>query len=107
MINIREKGEVFGYRKSEIINQELEREKKLRSDSYEKNKQTEEILNKELENLNEKLEKAIKNNDKKRRRIGEKGRIKYNTHFNSTKVAKFIFEKTLNLKLSEKYFWDK
>ena len=64
LINIREKGEVFGYRKSEIINQELEREKKLRSDSYEKNKQTEEILNKELENLNEKLEKAIKNNDK-------------------------------------------
>ena len=49
----------------------------------------------------------LKNNDKKRRSIGQKGRIKYNTHFNSTKVAKFIFEKTLNLKLSEKYFWDK
>jgi hypothetical protein len=49
----------------------------------------------------------LKNNDKKRRSIGQKGRIKYNTHFNSTKVAKFIFEKTLNLKLSEKYFWDR
>jgi hypothetical protein len=49
----------------------------------------------------------LKNNDKKRRTIGQKGRIKYNTHFNSTKVAKFIFEKTLNLKLSEKYFWVK
>jgi hypothetical protein len=49
----------------------------------------------------------LKNNDKKRRSIGQKGRVKYNTHFNSTKVAKFIFEKTLNLKLSEKYFWDR
>lgn len=49
----------------------------------------------------------LKNNDKKRRSIGQKGRIKYNTHFNSTKVSKFIFERTLNLKLSEKYFWDK
>jgi hypothetical protein len=49
----------------------------------------------------------LKNNDKKRRSIGQKGRLKYNTHFNSTKVAKFIFEKTLNLKLSEKYFWNK
>ena len=60
-------------------------------------------------NINELRSQIIelKNNDKKRRRIGKKGRIKYNTHFNSTKVAKFIFEKTLNLKLSEKYFWDK
>ena len=41
------------------------------------------------------------------RKIGKNGRIKYNTFFNSTKVAKFIFEKTLNLKLSEKYFWDR
>ena len=49
----------------------------------------------------------LKNNDKKRRKIGENGRIKYNTFFNSTKVAKFIFEKSLNLKLSEKYFWNK
>ena len=49
----------------------------------------------------------LKNNDKKRRSIGQKGRIKYNTYFNSTKVAKFIFEKTLNLKLSETYFWDR
>jgi spore maturation protein CgeB len=49
----------------------------------------------------------LKNNDKKRRSIGQKGRVKYNTHFNSTKVTKFIFEKTLNLKLSEKYYWDK
>jgi len=49
----------------------------------------------------------LKNNDKKRRRIGEKGRVKYNTFFNSTKVAKFIFEKTFNLKLSEKYLWNK
>ena len=49
----------------------------------------------------------LKNNDSKRRKIGKNGRIKYNTFFNSTKVAKFIFEKTLNLKLSEKYFWEK
>ena len=49
----------------------------------------------------------LKNNDDKRRKIGKKGRIKYNAFFNSTKVAKFIFEKSLNLKLSEKYFWDK
>lgn len=49
----------------------------------------------------------IKNNDIKRRKIGKNGRIKYNTYFNSTKVSKFIFEKTLNLKFSEKYFWNK
>jgi hypothetical protein len=49
----------------------------------------------------------LKNNDNKRRKIGKNGRIKYNIFFNSTKVAKFIFEKSLNLKLSEKYFWEK
>lgn len=49
----------------------------------------------------------LKNNDKKRRKIGKNGRIMYNTFFNSTKVAKYIFEKTLDLKLSEKYFWNK
>ena len=49
----------------------------------------------------------LKNNDNKRKKIGKNGRIKYNTFFNSTKVAKFIFEITLNLKLSEKYFWNK
>ena len=49
----------------------------------------------------------LKNNDIKRRKIGKNGRIKYNTYFNSTKVSKFIFEKTLNLKFSEKYFWNK
>jgi len=60
-------------------------------------------------NLNDlcKLIIDLKNNDSKRRKIGKNGRIKYNTFFNSTKVAKFIFEKTLNLKLSEKYFWEK
>ena len=49
----------------------------------------------------------LKNNDIKRRKIGKNGRIKYNAYFNSTKVSKFIFEKTLNLKFSEKYFWNK
>lgn len=49
----------------------------------------------------------LKNNDNKRRKIGKNGRIMYNNYFNSTKVAKYIFEKTLDLKLSEKYFWVK
>jgi hypothetical protein len=43
----------------------------------------------------------------KEEKLEKKEELKYNIHFNSTKVAKFIFEKSLNLKLSEKYFWDK
>jgi glycosyltransferase involved in cell wall biosynthesis len=44
-------------------------------------------------------------NDTLRQKIAKKGRDKYFKHFNSTIVAEFIINKTLNV--NKKYFWEK
>jgi len=41
-----------------------------------------------------------------RNKIARNGKIKYLKHFNSTKVAKFIINKTMNFKTKEKFFWE-
>ena len=62
------------------------------------------VFYKNLSDLSEKIKK-ISRDDKLRRKIAKKGKEKYMKYFNSTKVAEFIIEKTLDLKNKNKYFW--
>ena len=60
-----------------------------------------------FKNLND-LSSIIKSRDDKlRKKIGRKGKEKYMKFFNSTKVADFIINKTLELKTDNKYLWSK
>ena len=59
-----------------------------------------------LNDLSEKIQK-ISGDDKLRRKIGKNGKEKYMKYFNSTKVADFIINKTLDTKTSNKYLWSK
>ena len=62
------------------------------------------VFYKSLSDLAEKIQK-ISRDDKLRRKIEYKGKIKYMKYFNSTKVAEFIIDKGLDLKNKNKYFW--
>tara|TARA_A100001011_G_scaffold10589_1_gene11698 strand:+ start:99 stop:2228 length:2130 start_codon:yes stop_codon:yes gene_type:complete len=62
------------------------------------------IFYKNIDDLSEKIIKVSKD-EKLRKKIGKKGKDKYLKHFNSTLVAKFILEKTLDIKSKNKYFW--
>ncbi len=62
------------------------------------------VFYKSLSDLAEKIQK-ISRDDKLRRKIAHKGKIKYMKYFNSTKVAEFIIDKGLDLKNKNKYFW--
>ena len=59
-------------------------------------------------NLNDLSEKIIKisRDDKLRRKIAQNGKKKYMRYFNSTEVANFIINKTLEIK-DKKYLWEK
>ena len=58
-------------------------------------------------NLNDLSEKIIRisRDEKLRKKIGRNGKIKYLKYFNSTNVAEFIINKTLELKNKKKYLW--
>ena len=58
-------------------------------------------------NLNDLSEKIIKisNDEKLRKSIGKAGKEKYFKYFNSTIVADFLINKTLDINRSKKYFW--
>ena len=62
------------------------------------------IFYKSLSDLSEKIKK-VSNDDKLRRKIAKNGKAKYMKYFNSTKVADFIINKTLNINSKKKYFW--
>ena len=47
----------------------------------------------------------ISNDEKLRKSIAKKGKIKYMKFFNSTIVADFIINKTLGLNEQKKYLW--
>ena len=64
------------------------------------------VFYKNLNDLSEKISK-ISGDDKLRKKIGRKGKEKYMKFFNSTKVADFIINKTLELKTDNKYLWSK
>ena len=67
-------------------------------------KNDEMVFYKNIDDLSEKIIKISKD-EKLRKKIGKKGKDKYLKYFNSTLVAKFILEKTLEIKSKEKYFW--
>ena len=57
-------------------------------------------------NISDLSEKIIKfsNDNKLRKKIAKKGRAKYFKFFNSTIIAEYIINKTLNIK--KKYYWE-
>ena len=64
------------------------------------------IFYKTISDLSEKIIK-YSNDDKQRIKIARKGKIKYMKHFNSTIVADYIINKTLDNKYKKnKYLWD-
>jgi spore maturation protein CgeB len=63
------------------------------------------IFYKSIDDLSKKIN-FYKSNQKIRIRIAKNGKKKYLKHFNSTKVANFIIDKTMNFKTIKKYFWE-
>jgi len=63
------------------------------------------VFYKDLNDLSEKIQK-ISRDDKLRRKIAKNGKDKYMKHFNSTNVANYIINKTLELK-NRKFLWEK
>ena len=64
------------------------------------------IFYKSVDDLSNKILK-YKNDDKDRKKIAERGKIKYTKYFNSNLVASYIIEKTLFGKSKKNYFWEK
>ena len=64
------------------------------------------VFYKNYNDLSEKIIKLSKD-EKLRKMIGRKGKKKYLKYFNSTKVAEFIINKTLDINFKNKYFWEK
>ena len=62
------------------------------------------VFYKNLSDLSEKIQK-IARDDKLRKRIAYNGKVKYTKYFNSTLVAEFIINKTLDIKNKTKYLW--
>ena len=46
-------------------------------------------------------------NDKLRKKIARNGKKKYMKHFNSDLVSEYIINKSLGIKSSKKYLWEK
>jgi spore maturation protein CgeB len=63
------------------------------------------IFYKSMDDLSKKID-FYKINHKIRNKIAKKGQKKYLKHFNSTKIAGFIIDKTMNFKTIKKYFWE-
>ena len=64
------------------------------------------VFYKNISDLSEKILK-ISYDEKLRKKIGKNGKDKYLKYFNSTLVANFIIEKTLDIKSKNKYLWHK
>ena len=62
------------------------------------------VFYKNENDLSEKILK-ISRDEKLRKSIGRKGKNKYMKFFNSTKVAEFIINKTLDIESQKKFFW--
>jgi len=75
---------------------------KTQYDDFFNNKEM--VFYKNLSDLSEKIIK-ISNDEKLRKSIGKAGKKKYFKYFNSTIVADFLINKTLDINRSKKYFW--
>ena len=78
-------------------------EKTFYNDFFDK---TEMVFYKNISDLSEKIEK-ISSDERLRKSIGKKGKLKYMKYFNSTLVADFIINKTFNRNSKNKYLWHK
>jgi glycosyltransferase involved in cell wall biosynthesis len=63
------------------------------------------IFYKSMDDLSKKID-FYKLNHKIRNKIAKKGQKKYLKYFNSTNIAGFIIDKTMNFKTIKKYFWE-
>ena len=69
-------------------------------------KKNEIIFYSDISDLSEKIQKYAKD-DKQRKEIAKKGKLKYMKYFNSTVVAEYIINKTFNNKNKKnKYIWE-
>ena len=64
------------------------------------------VFYKNVSDLSDKIEK-ISADERLRKSIGRKGKKKYMKYFNSTVVADFIINKTLDINSRKKYLWHK
>ena len=64
------------------------------------------VFYKNVSDLSEKILK-ISRDEKLRKQIGRKGKIKYMKYFNSTKVANYIINRTLDFKDKNSYLWER
>ncbi len=64
------------------------------------------VFYKSVNDLSEKIIK-ISSDEKLRKKIARKGKLKYMKYFNSDVISKFIINKTLDLKDNSKYLWVK
>ncbi len=69
-------------------------------------KDNEMVFYKNISDLSEKINK-ISRDEKLRKKIAYNGKKKYTKYFNSTIVADFIINQTLDIKDKKKYFWHK
>ena len=60
------------------------------------------IFYKNISDLSEKIQR-ISRDEKMRKKIAKKGKIKYMKYFNSNLVAQYIIEKTLGIKSKQSY----
>jgi spore maturation protein CgeB len=63
------------------------------------------IFYKSVDDLSKKINFYQKNNGI-RNKIAKRGQLKYLKYYNSTKVASFIVDKTMNFNTIKKYFWE-
>jgi len=64
------------------------------------------VFYKNISDLSEKILKISKD-EKLRKLIGHNGKLKYLKYFNSTVVADYIINKTLDIEVNKKYLWHK
>ena len=104
------RGEAIKYYSSDRITQIIGNglvclidEKTNYQDFFEKDEM---VFYKSLNDLSEKIIK-LSSDEKLRKKIGKKGKLKYMKYFNSDLVSEFIINKTLDIKNNKKYLWEK
>ena len=64
------------------------------------------VFYKNVDDLSEKLN-YFRENDDSRKKIARKGQEKYFKYFNSKLIAKYLVEKTFEIKTKQNYLWEK
>ena len=64
------------------------------------------VFYKNTNDLSEKILK-ISSDDKLRKKIAKRGKLKYMKYFNSDLVSEYIIDKILNIRSNKNYLWEK